>query len=108
MAPRKAAGRPLRAVTAADKPPVQRAKPKPKTVVAAAESSERDLLVALRTMAAKDLDSGTIPAHARPTMMKQLRELDKEIRAMDERAAQESVEPAGGGVVDDSFDAEAL
>lgn len=107
MAPRKAAGRALHAVTAADKPPAQKAKPKPKTVKAAAESSERDLLVALREMAANDLDAGNIPAHARPTMMKQLRELDKEIRALDARTAQESEEDAGGPV-DDTFDAEAL
>ncbi len=98
---------PLRAVTDADKPPLQKPKQKEKTVKQAAVSSERDLLVALRNMAANDLDSGAIPAHARPTMIKQLRELDRELRALDEREAQEGAQDDGGDV-DDRFDAKAL
>lgn len=78
----------------------------PKTIAAAVQSSERELLVALRAKAAVELDSG-VPAHAISQLMKQLRELDKDIRALDART-QDDGEDRPGGQVDDRFDASAI
>lgn len=78
---------------------------RPVTIKAAVELGERDLLVAMRAKAAADLDSG-VPAHVVAPLMRQLREIDKEIRLLDTRSAQESESVAS--VPDEPFDASAI
>lgn len=78
----------------------------PKNVKEAAEHSERALLVALRTKAAADIDAG-VPAHALGTLIKQVRELDRDIRAIDLREQQEAENDASS-VEDGDFDASAV
>jgi hypothetical protein len=88
---------PLRAVAVNErvKPPV--------TIKAAADLSERALLVALRDKLAGELDSGGVPAHAIKGIISELRDVDRSIRALDQR------ESGVGSVVadtnDESFDA---
>lgn len=77
---------------------------KPENIKAAVECTERDLLVALRTKVASEIDNG-VPAHALASTVKQLRELDKAIRTLDAQSAHDAPSP---GDVDDRFDAEAL
>jgi hypothetical protein len=54
---------------------------------AVANGSEREILVILRRQIAVKLDEGTIPLHTMHHLVKQLRDFDKEIRAIDARAA---------------------
>jgi hypothetical protein len=82
----------IRAVAADEKPPAKSRKPV--TIKAAVDMSERELLVALRAKAAAEIDSGP-PAHTLPRLMQQLRDLDKEIRAIDARE-DEHEEPTSG------------
>jgi hypothetical protein len=77
---------------------------RPKNIKAAVEMGERDLLVAMRTKVASEIDAG-VPAHALAPLMRQLRELDKDIRALDARAAEEGEH---GPVEDEAFDASAI
>lgn len=77
------------------------------TIKAAVEASERDLLVTMRTRVATEIDAG-VPAHTLAPLMRQLRELDKEIRALDARAADERSATGPSGDVDESFDATAI
>jgi hypothetical protein len=113
MPPRKQAAAPLRSVKPGEKPPApakKTAKRPPATIAAAAAMEERDLLVAMRTKVAKEIDRG-VPAHALAGLMRQLREFDKEIRAIDARdeSEQQDQEPKDdGGDVDESFDASAI
>src|SRR4051812_928559 len=93
-------------VVGPDEPPPPKVE-KPKTIKAASESSERDLLVALRDHAAAELDSGRVPAHAIAGLMRQLRDLDREIRGLDLRAAQED-EAREAEVEDGRFDSSAV
>lgn len=78
---------------------------RPATIKAAVELAERDLLVAMRTKVASEIDAG-VPAHALAPLMRQLRDLDREIRAIDAREQQEAED--GAEVADDTFDASAL
>ena len=48
---------------------------------------EREMLVGLRRMIAARLE-GSIPAHSMAALIKQLRDIDREIRAIDVRAAE--------------------
>lgn len=82
----------LKVATAADAEP----KPEPKNLQEAAEASERDLLVMMREKAAREIDNGVPPAYLAP-IMRQIRELDREIRLMDEKAQQEAEEDAAAG-----------
>ena len=77
----------------------------PATIKAAVDASERDLLVAMRAKAAAEIDRG-VPAHTLAPLMRQLRDLDKEIRALDVRATQEAEQ--SGDVEDEAFDASAI
>lgn len=77
--------RKLKVVTEQDKA----APPAPKTIKEAAEQGERSLLVAMRTKAAQEIDAGVPPAYLAP-LMRQLRELDKEIRLLDASEDQEA------------------
>lgn len=80
---------------------------KPKTIKAAAEVGERELLVSLRDLAASELDNGQVPAHAIGGLMRQLRDLDRDIRALDLRAQQDS-DAVEAEVEDGQFDASAV
>lgn len=96
----------LRAVAPGEQPE-QPAKPEPKkptTISTAVDMSERDLLVALRAKAATEIDSSP-PAHTLPRLMQQLRDLDKEIRAIDARAEEHEEGPVD---VDSGSDSEAF
>jgi len=94
---------PLRAVAPDEKAPVVEP---PKTIAEATERDERSLLVALRKKAADEIDAGVPPAYL-AQLIRQLREIDKEIRLLDARAEQEG---AGyvGGADDEDFDASAI
>lgn len=93
---------PLRAVTDRDVPPQ---KPVPTSLKAAAESSERDLLVMMRNKIFTEIENG-VPAHTLAPLMRQVREIDKEIRSLDARARQESA--GSDAPVDNSYDASAI
>ena len=99
----------LKVVSETDQPPPPPQSKPPTTITAAINASERDLLVTLRAKRAADLDGGA-PAHTVPQLMKQLRELDKDIRALDarEKADAPDASPASGGAVDNRFDASAI
>lgn len=86
--------------------PAPRRKASPKTLKAAAELSERDLLVKMRDTISDTIGAGA-PPHTLAPLMRQLKEIDKEIRALDKRAEQEA-EDHSGEDVDDTFDASAL
>ena len=91
----------LRAVKASDVPAP---KPKPTTLSGAADSSERDLLVMMRDKISAEIDGG-VPPHTLAPLMRQLREIDKEIRSLDARAEHDH---GSTGTADDSFDASAI
>lgn len=76
----------------------------PKSIEEAVDRSERDLLVALRRRIAGEMDAGP-PAHTLAPMARQLRELDKEIRALDARASEDA---RSEDVGDGEFDASAV
>lgn len=94
--PRKS---PLRAVTAADAAPM----PTPKSLKEAAERGERDLLVSMRNQISDAVAAG-VPPHTLAPLMRQLREIDKEIRSYDLRDQQKQVDDAHQNI-DDTFDA---
>jgi hypothetical protein len=84
----------------------KRAPRKPATLKAATARSERVLLEAMRSRLAAEIDGG-VPAHALAPLMRQLRELDKEIRHM--AAKSEGDEVGRAADTDDSgWRAEAL
>lgn len=99
--------RKLTVVTDETPPPSPSMPAAPKTIKDALEMGEREMLVALRAHAAAQLDSGRAPAHAIAGLMRQLRDLDREIRALDLRAAQED-EAREAEVEDGKFDASAV
>lgn len=80
--------------------------PDPKTVKEAVDRSERTLLVTMRATVAATIDSAP-PAHTLAPLMRQLREIDKEIRAIDARAQSEG-ESGDAEVEDGTFDASAV
>ena len=94
--------RTLRAVGADENPPAS-----PKTIKAAADVSERALLVALRTHLAAEMDKGAVPAHALAGVSSKIREYDREIRAIDAREREES-DAGSDDVEDGEFDASAV
>jgi hypothetical protein len=94
---RKLAVVPPNATATTEKPPT--------TVVKAAEHSERALLVSLRTNLAKQIDAGA-PAHALAALVRQLREVDHDIRALDARAQEEADDDAV--LPDEEFDASSV
>lgn len=103
---------PLRAVAADEKAPAaktrRRASAKPKTVVEAAKSgTDRELLVAMRDRIAEDLDSRSTLARDLASLSKRLMELQREIKAIDDRDEQEG-KAKGGPVPDEALDTSAL
>lgn len=114
MPPRKrkstaAAGPALTVVDADTKPPEPPEKKPPTTLVEAIDASERDLLVVLRSQVAADLDRG-VPAAYRAQHIRQLRELDAEIRALDARAREGEGDDVGraAGTPDEAWDDAAI
>lgn len=98
-----AAKRPLRVATESDA--AQAKRKRPENLVDAVDMSERELLVAMRRKVAKEIDGGVAAAYLAP-LTRQLRELDREIRLMDEADAQEVLER--GAAPDEAFDASAI
>lgn len=89
----------LKVVTEGDAPPAA-----PKTLKDAVDVSERALLVTIRAKIASEIDGG-VPPHTLAPLTRQLRDIDREIRALDLRereAGEDDVAP------DEAFDAEAL
>jgi hypothetical protein len=94
--------RPLRAVSPGEKPPKR-----PKTVTQAADAgTPRELLVALRTRIAKQVEDVNCPPRDLASLSRRLLEIAKEIEALDAAADQEAAE----SVIDEdqAFDASAL
>ena len=92
---------PLRAVTEADSAKMAQ----PKSLKDAAGRGERELLVSMRNEISDAVAAG-VPPHTLAPLMRQLRDIDKEIRAYDMRVEQSQVE--SGYTVENTFDAEAL
>ncbi len=97
----KQQGNRLRAVSEDDVPPPR---PKPATIKAATECSELELLIAMRDKISSEIDSG-VPPHTLAPLMRQLRDLDKEIRSLAAREQDSGEDDRSGG---DSFDASAI
>jgi hypothetical protein len=96
------ARRPLRAVTA-DEAPKQPAK----SVSDAAENgTERELLVAMRSVVAKAVDNPDTAARDLASLTKRLNDIAREIKAIDARESEEGT--ASGPVPDEAFDASAI
>jgi len=92
---------PLRAVTAADAPPV-----KPRTLREALDGSERDLLVTSLEKLTATIDAG-VPPHALAPLMRQVRDLRRELAAMDSTDGEDDISDAAN-TPDETFNAEAL
>lgn len=90
----------LKVVSAGDAPPAA-----PKTLKDAVDVSERALLVTIRAKIASEIDGG-VPPHTLAPLTRQLRDIDREIRALDQRAHEEAAD--GDSAPDEAFDAEAL
>lgn len=89
----------LRAVTAEDVA-------EPKTLAAAAKVSERALLVMLRSKIAAEIDGG-VPPHTLAPLSRQLRDIAKELEALDLRAREEGAD-AADVIEDEAWDPQAL
>jgi hypothetical protein len=71
---------------------------------AIANSSERDMLVILRRKIAAAIDEAAVKATAFSALLRQFRDIDREIRAIDARAAQLAAAEDDDGDDDDAFD----
>lgn len=91
---------PLRAVDPDEKVPAA----KPKSVLESLDCSSREVLVALRRTLAKKIDDGEIASNSIASAFKELRELDRLVRLIDD--AQE--DGARDDDTDESFDASAI
>jgi hypothetical protein len=80
----------------------------PRTITAALEGSSRDVLAAMRQALAKKLDAGEVSSNAIASAYKELRELDRLIRAADEAEDLEAKSHDGDARARRSFDASAL
>jgi hypothetical protein len=79
----------------------------PATITEALEGSSRDVLASMRHALAKKLDAGEVSSNAIASAYKELRELDRQIRLMDD-AADEREADRGGRHGDEAFDASAI
>jgi hypothetical protein len=68
----------------------------PQTITEALDSGARDVLAAMRLALAKKLDAGEVSSNAIASAYKELRELDRQIRAIDAAEEQEA-QRAGSG-----------
>lgn len=82
-----------------------RAKPKTLKQAIEPERSERELLVMMRERLAAEIDSD-VPPHTLAPLIRQLREVDKEIRLLDEKRSQESGDDDAPS--DEAFDASSI
>lgn len=80
----------------------------PASIVEALEGSTRDVLAAMRQELAKKLDRGEVSSNAIASAYKELRELDRLIRAEDAAEAQEAASRGNASQVRRSFNASAL
>lgn len=84
-----------RRLRAAPEPEPSKPKPpskagRPKSLQNAANSSEREMLLALRNKLAKQIDAESTPAHAVGRLIREFRQIDKDIRELDRRTKQQS------------------
>lgn len=97
-----AARKPLRAVAPGEKPE----KGSPKTVLEAARSgTAREELIAMRLRIARAIDDPDIRGADLASLTRRLREIRKDIEAID---ARDEESPHGGEVADEAFDASAI
>lgn len=75
----------------------------PKNITEALDGSSRDVLVAMRRALAKKLDAGEVSSNAIASAYKELRELDRLIRAADAETGEKPDDD-----VDDTFDSAAI
>ena len=88
-------------------PDAKAPRPTPETITEALDGSSRDVLASMRRALAKKLDEGQVSSNAIASAYKELRELDRLIRAMDAAADEESAE-RNGRHGDEAFDASAI
>ena len=94
------AAKPLRAVTAGEKPPA------PKTVTqAASKGSHRELLVAMRDRIATTVEDPKCPPRDLASLSLRLTQIAKDIEALDAQGEEAS---SSGPVEGEAFDADAL
>ena len=94
----------LRAVDGTEPPP---APVVPMSVTSAAKSgTTRDLLVAMRDRVATDVENPNTPSRDLAALTRRLMEIQKEIDAIDARAAEEGLD--GDSPEDEEFDASAV
>lgn len=77
----------------------------PKSISEALDGSSRDVLAAMRVALAKKLDAGEVSSNAIASAYKELRELDRLIRLLDEAAKDDR---DNGTPEDEAFDASAV
>lgn len=80
----------------------------PSTITEALEGGSRDVLAAMRLALAQQLDAGLVSSNAIASAYKELRELDRQVRAIDAAADQEDQRRAGAGGTRRTFSASAL
>ena|SRR5690348_9016328 len=103
MTARKA---PLRTVQPDEKAP-ERPKKRKSVTQAADDGTQRDLLVALRTRIAKQVEDPNCPPRDLAALSRRLLEIAKEIEAIDAAAEEEAAEGAGA-TPDEEWDEEAI
>ena len=96
---------PLRAVDPSERAPE---KPAPKNITEALGGSSRDVLGAMRSALAKQLDSGGIAGNSIAAAYRELRELDRLIRVIDAEAAEEERRNASSNGERRSFNSSAI
>lgn len=80
-----------------------------KTVVDATnDGTRREVLVAMRARIARTLDDTSTPAHAIARLVREVADLDREIRAIDESTEEHDGSEDGEATGRRSFDASAL
>ncbi|WP_353707617.1 hypothetical protein ABRQ22_17300 [Cellulosimicrobium sp. ES-005] len=95
----------LRVVKPGDEAP---RKEVPATITEAIEGSARDVLASMRRALAKKLDAGEVSSNAIASAYKELRELDRQIRALDAAEEQEAERDDGNRRPRRSFNASAI
>jgi len=95
--------RKLRAVAPGEKVPT---KPRVHSKIAdALDGSSRDVLASMRKALAKRLDDGEVSSNSIASAYKELRELDRLIRQIDDAETEDDADDHG---LDESFDASAI
>lgn len=70
---------------------------KPLSITAALDAGPREVLAAMRFALAQKLDAGDVSSNAIASAYKELRELDRQIRAMDAAEQEEQRRGSSGG-----------